>query len=179
MDKVAAEQQFTDLYEREVDAIFRYTLLRVSSREEAMDITHDVFSSLWAKLQLGEEVREGRAFLYTSARNRIIDWYRKHKPLSLESLGGGNEEDGPLPFDPVDPLAETRVQLSAEAEEVLTAIASLPPQYQESVYLRFVEEYTPQEIAQILGSSPNIISIRISRGLTELRKRLIPPNEIL
>ena len=171
MDIGTKTQQFSDFYEREVDALFHYVALRVGNRDEVMDIVQETFSTLWEKTVRGGTIHAHRAFLYASARNRIIDWYRKKKSLSLEHITEG--EDGEtLPFEPIDTLAQSRIILSAEAEQVLTLITALPPQYRDAIYLRLVEEMLPQEIAQVLGMSAGTVSVRITRGLALLREQL-------
>ncbi len=62
--------------------------------------------------------------------------------------------------------------LSSEAEWVKGAMKSLEPIYREVVYLRYVEELTPKEIAEILGETANVISVRINRGVGLLREKL-------
>lgn len=171
MDISSKTQQFSDFYEREVDGLFRYISFRVKSRQESMDIAQETFCSLWEKFATGTHIISLRAFLYASARNKIIDWYRKKKPLSLESITEGEEGDI-LPFEPVDSLAESRIVLSAEAQTVLKIIESLPAHYRDALYLRLVEEMTPKEIAQILKVSAGTISVRITRGLALIRKEL-------
>jgi RNA polymerase sigma factor (sigma-70 family) len=49
-------------------------------------------------------------------------------------------------------------------------IRELDPPYQQVIYLRFVEGLPPREIAEILKESPNTVSVRISRGLLQLKK---------
>lgn len=171
MDIPSKQQQFSDFYEREVDGLFRYISFRVKSRQESMDITQETFCSVWEKIATGAAIISLRAFLYASARNKIIDWYRKKKPLSLESITEGEDGDI-LPFEPVDALAESRIVLSSEARAVLTLIEKLPTPYRDALYLRLVEEMTPKEIAQVLKVSAGTISVRITRGLAVIRKEL-------
>lgn len=171
MDISTKTQQFSDFYEREVDGLFRYVSLRVGRRDEVIDIVQDTFSALWEKMVRGDTIHTPRALLYASARNKIIDWYRRKKPLSLEQMAEG-EEGEELPFDPVDTLAEARMVLSAEAARVLDLIGTLPPQYRDAIYLRLIEEMLPQEIAQVLGITAGTASVRITRGLALLRERL-------
>lgn len=174
METPTRKEEFSTFYEREVDSLFRYVTLRVSSRDEAMDIVQETFCSLWEKFSLGETITNMRAFLYASVRNRIIDWYRKKKPLSLEQIPrkDGSDEDDDLPFDPIDMLAESTIVYSAEAREVLEIISKLPLSYREAVYLRVVEEFMPSEIAETLGISAGATSVRITRGLALIRKEL-------
>ena len=88
MDNTSLKALFTEIYDKESDAIFRFCVTRVSSREQALDLTQDTFVRLWRSLIQGQEIRNPRAFLFTVAHRLIIDWYRKKKPMPFEELGG-------------------------------------------------------------------------------------------
>ena len=69
-------------------------------------------------------------------------------------------------------VAREDVEIEAEAEYLIRKISELDEPYQNAVYLRCVEELKPREIAEILNESANVISVRISRGLEQLRSML-------
>jgi RNA polymerase sigma-70 factor, ECF subfamily len=159
---------FGEVYEKESDAIFRFCLLRTSDREMALDFTQDTFMRFWNSLLLEKDIKNHRTFLFTIARNIIIDWYRKKKPFSLETMME-NASEGRSSFALV---ALDNVETSAEADFLIRKIRELPEPYSNAVYLRCVEELKPREISEILGESANVISVRISRGLEQLRNML-------
>ena len=159
---------FGEVYEKESDAIFRFCLLRTSDREMALDFTQDTFMRFWNSLLQEKDIKNHRTFLFTIARNIIIDWYRKKKPYSLESLMEAAQE-GRSSFVLA---ALDNVETSAEAEFLINKIRELPEPYSNAVYLRCVEELKPREISEILGESANVISVRISRGREQLRNML-------
>ena len=159
------EKFFVDIYNSESDAVFRFCILRTSDREVAIDLTQDTFMRFWKYLSVEKEVKNYRALLFTIARNIIIDWYRKKKAFSLEALVDNTEDNRPS----LTLVAPDNVETIAEAEFMIRKIGELPELYATSVYLRCVEELKPREIAQILGEPPNVISVRISRGLEQLR----------
>ncbi len=161
------KKEFTDLYYAESDAIFRYCLLRTSEREVARDMTQDTFMRVWDVLWKKKEIRNLRAFLFTVARNLIIDWYRKKKPQSLEALAEHEEVDV---FIPIEDNIQGKIEMETEARYFMSKIRELESSYQHVVYLRFVEGLSPQEIAEILGESVNTVSVRTHRGLEKLRK---------
>jgi len=163
------KQQFTKIYEEEVDAVFRYTLSRVADREEVLDIVQETFSKFWQSLSGDVLIKHPRPFIFTVARNKIIDWYRKKKPQSLEAMSE-NEDDSP--FQIPDEKIYEDIKLSAEASIILKAINKLSSSYREVIYWRFVEDLTPSEIAEILNITPNAVSVRINRGVEELRNNL-------
>jgi len=158
---------FTSLYKGESDAIFRYCLIRTSHREVALDLVQDTFSRFWTVLNRGENIANHRAFLYTVARNLIIDWYRKKKPDSLDGLAEENNIDA-LIMGEDDHRQD--IEMETEARFLLDKISELEAQYQQPVFLRFVEGLKPGEIAQIMNVSVNVASVRISRGIDRLRK---------
>ncbi|MDE2188782.1 MAG: RNA polymerase sigma factor, partial [Patescibacteria group bacterium] len=88
-----SKKTFTAAYEDESDAIFRFCLLRVSDRDQALDLTQETFVRLWQSLTLGHEMTNMRAFLFTVAHRLIIDWYRKKKSVSLENLSSGDDDE--------------------------------------------------------------------------------------
>jgi len=165
--KKETSEKFSEVYENESDAIFRFCLVRVSNREQALDITQETFLRLWQSLRGNKEIQNNRAFLFTIANHLIIDWYRKKKSMSLEGM---MYRDGELEYDPVDESTVDGLGLEAEGRYLLRAISKLAPNHKDPVYLRFVEDLTPGEIGKILWISANAASVRITRGLEELRK---------
>lgn len=169
-DKV--KEQFITLYNAEADAVFRFCLLRTKSRETALDLTQDTFSRLWDSLLKKVVIQNGRAFIFTIARNLLIDYYRKPKPILESEMENKNEEDAENKFFniPAKGTSVVDLELGAEGRYLLDKLADLPADYKEVVYLRFVEDLKPQEIAEVLGESANTISVRINRGLDKLRE---------
>lgn len=174
MEKISSvKEQFAEVYSREADAVFRFCLLRTSDRDIALDFTQDTFMRFWGVLISDKHIQNARTFLFTIARNIIIDWYRKKKSLSLEAIVEGVGEDK----SSFTAIAREDVEIEAEAAYLIRKIAELEEPYQHAVYLRCVEELKPREIAEILGESANVISVRISRGLQKLRTLLHVENE--
>lgn len=163
-------KRFTELYERESGRLFRFCFIRVSDREKALDITQESFTRLWSSILAGKQAGPEHAtpFLYRVAKNLIIDWYRRVKSLSLEGLTGDEETQ----FDPPDHKSAAMMELSSDAKRALESLSELESQFREVLYFRFVEDLPPKEIAEILGLNANIVSVRLTRGLAELRKVL-------
>jgi RNA polymerase sigma-70 factor (ECF subfamily) len=161
---------FEKAYAENTDALFRFVLYRVSDKEQAVDIVEDTYVHFWQTLKKGE-VKEPRALLYRIARNLVIDWYRKKKSVPMQMFPSENSEEGEIYMDMFagDLVGVDQI---LEAKMAIEKIASLEPIYREAVYLRFVEELTPKEIAEILGISTNVISVRINRGINLLKTKL-------
>jgi RNA polymerase sigma-70 factor (ECF subfamily) len=162
------KKEFEHIYEENADALFRFIRFRVSDRQQAIDIAQESFIKFW-QVFTEQEVKEERAFLFKIARNLVIDWYRKSKSVPMQNFSGevGDEEVSLDMFSSNIVSAET----SSEVEIAKKEIAGLEPIYREAVYLRYVEELTPKEIAEILGESTNVISVRINRGVALLQSK--------
>ncbi len=160
------QDRFAALYSKEADAVFRFCFLRTSDREVALDLAQETFMRFWSALQRGEVIYE-RALLFTIARNQIIDWYRKKKTTSLDALAEEDLQEA----DPPEPNTNRAdLETGAEARFLLEKIRLLNPSYRQVIYLRFVEGLGPKEIAQIIGDSVGSISVRINRGLKQLKQ---------
>lgn len=166
------KQHFIDVYNAESDAVFRYCFFRTSDREIALDITQETFMRYWDTMKNGAEaIRHDRALLFTIARRLVIDWYRKKKTVSLEAKAEEYDSD---PFEVADESSSNTIEMDIEARHVIEKIKELDETYRHVIYLRFVEDMKPQEIADVLEVSANVVSVRINRGLKELRKIINP-----
>ncbi len=110
------------------------------------------------------------AWLFTIARNLVLDWHRRKKPESFESLRG-REEDAPA-FDVRDEKSATPLEsvLSNEQREgVHTSLGKISAVYREVLVLRFQEEMQLEEIAGVLSTPVSTVKSRLYRGLEALR----------
>lgn len=165
------QSTFEAIYKKESDVIFRFCLLRVSNREQALDIVQETFLRLWKQMQEDTEILNERALLFTIVRHLIIDWYRKKKSFSLDAMAFNSYEGKEGGFDVLDESTTiVNQELGVEGRYLIDQINNLEPTYREPIYLRYVEDLSPPEIGKILGITPNAASVRINRGLVELRK---------
>jgi RNA polymerase sigma-70 factor, ECF subfamily len=158
------EKEFLKSFDKNNDAIFRFLLFRVYDRELAKDLTQDTFAKAWQYISDGNNVENIKTFLYTIARNLVIDYSRKKKSLSLEKL----MEKGFAPH--ID--EKEKLNMAIYLEKIIEAIASVPKKYAEVLHLRFIDDLGPKEISHILKESQNVVSVRINRGVKELKEVL-------
>jgi RNA polymerase sigma-70 factor (ECF subfamily) len=136
----------------------------------AIDLVQDVFAKYWDCLTKGMSISNDRAFIFTIARNRIIDWYRKRKTISLEGLAVNEDNEQIEEFFIVEDNAKGALEMDSEGRFLISKIRDLPATSQQALYLRYVEGMSPKEIGTILNIKENAVSVRIHRGLEELRK---------
>lgn len=154
-------EKFSAAYDEYKDAIFRHCYFHTFDRERAKDLLQETFVKTWEYLAAGNDVDNVRAFLYKVATNLVINAARKKKEQSLDAL----QEQG---FDPAgsddvagrDYIAETRV---------IEHLGKIEEPYRSAVTMRYIEGLSPTEIAEITGENANAVSVRINRGLKQLR----------
>jgi RNA polymerase sigma-70 factor (ECF subfamily) len=160
------QRRFTACYEAKADAVFSFCLVRVSDREQALDLTQETFTRMWRAVAKGTEIRNDNAFLYTVARHLIIDWYRKKKTVSLEGIADPESAES---YEPSDGKDNGDAEMGAESRYLLSKLREVSLRNRQAVYLRFVDGLSPPEIGKALGITSNTASVRVSRGLGELR----------
>lgn len=167
------EQSFRQAFEKHSDELFRHASLRLSDRDRALELTQECFLRAWQYASRGEEIREIRPFLFRTLRHLIIDEYRKHKSYSLDEMLEGDEGgqvEQHIPRDDTDALEAAMDRF--DGARALEAIQSLPDLYREVLFLRYAQSLLIPEIAQAVGESENVVSVRIHRGLKKLRTLL-------
>ena len=157
-------EQFTKAYDELSDAIFRHCWFRIGDRERAKDLMQETFTKSWQYISRGEKVDNLKAFLYRVANNLIIDEYRKKKELSLDNLMVEGFEPG---FDD-----RRKNEQEIDARFILGVVNRLDEKYREAVLMRYIDDLSPKEIAEVTGESENNISVRIHRGLSQLKELL-------
>lgn len=165
MDK----NKFSEFYDQNINKVFRFVSLRVDSAETAQDLTSLAFLKLWQK-QSDITISNPKAFLFQIARNQIIDFYRQKnkKPLSLDKLGELAD------FQVARPTFVQHIELDLEMERIKKALQNINPLYADIIIWRYVDDFSNQEIAQILKKKEGNVRVLIHRAIESLKKQLNP-----
>ncbi len=160
------------LYDRHVEAIYRYVYYRVRDDAEAEDLTSDVFMRALKAMPRYEPRQAFLAWLYRIARNAVIDRARRgNRQVSYEDA-----LEHPTPDQIVVP--DEQVLAHSDNETLRGALAKLTPLQQEVIVLRFLEGYSTEEIAKIVGKREGTVRGIQFRAIGTLRQ-LIPSREAL
>lgn len=167
-DAVKGESSaFGLLYDHYHPKIYRFVMVKVSRREEAEDLTHQVFLHAWQNIKTYRH--QGFPFgswLYRIARNQVIDHYRtKRSNLAFEEI------DYDIPAS--DSNANERVEQNITLDAVRTAIATLKPEYQDVIMMRFVEDMSLKETAAAMQKSEGAVKLLQHRALKQLQAILV------
>jgi RNA polymerase sigma-70 factor (ECF subfamily) len=167
-------EAFGVLYDRYVDAVYRYVFYRVRNEAEAEDVTSDVFMRALRAIPKYEPRQAFLAWLYRIARNAVIDRSRRQSARQQVSF-----EDA-LAHPNADQVVNPDAGLLAgsDASVVRVAMQQLTPLQQEILVLRYVEGYDTKTISKLVGKRDGTIRGIEFRALSALRA-LIPSREAL
>lgn len=154
---------FDELYEYYLPRIFGYVYNRTGSKEISEDVTSQTFMKAMLKIKTFEyKGYTFGAWLYRIAHNNLVDYYRKNNKNEI--------------FDEQKFAVQSESEEEAEKSErqriILEALSHLPEQYQEVLSLKFFEELTNEEIAEIVGCKKETLAVKVSRSLKAFKKVL-------
>ena len=157
------------LYDRYQPQIYRFVAIKVSHREEAEDLTHQVFLHAWTHVHTYEDFGfPFSSWLYRIARNKVIDHYRTKKDH--------------VPIDDIDPeqfatsaSGDADLDATFTLERVQGAVARLKPEYQDVIIMRFVEDLSLKETAHALLKTEGAVKLMQHRAIKQLKTLLQKP----
>jgi len=164
MDRLIEQYQFR---------LFRYLLHLTGSQERA----EDFFQETWLRVLERGHQYDGKwrfeAWLFAIARNLVLDWHRRKKPQSLESLAGPDEDAAAFDLQdeksasPLEQVMRTEVRTGVQL-----SLQRVPAIYREVLVLRFQEEMQLDEIAGVTGAPISTVKSRLYRGLDALKSAM-------
>ena len=160
-------EAFGKIYDLYAARIYRFVFFKVSSAEEAQDITADVFLKAWQYLleESGRDVRHLGALLYSIARNRVIDLYRSRS--MKETLPLAESGDDEMLPDTRRLMDQTEAKL--DVEMLAKHLRSLKDEYREVLIMKYMDELSASEIGKYLDKPPGTVRVLLHRATNALR----------
>jgi RNA polymerase sigma factor (sigma-70 family) len=175
---VQQNELIRDTVKKERGRLLDFIRKRVSSEEDAEDILQDVFFELVETYRLMKPVEKVASWMFTVARNKIIDRYRKKKTLSLENQIGTTTDDEGESLNFAELLEDYSNSADGELirniiiEALEEALSELPKEQRDVFIQHEVEDRSFQEISEQTGVSVNTLLSRKRYAVLYLRKRL-------
>lgn len=162
------EKSLEVLIQRYLKPIYGFAYRHTGSVQEAEDIAQEVFVKIWRNLKKFDQEKKFKTWIFTIAKNAIIDFLKKKKAIPFSDSEDLNldmiTDSFPLP----DEISEQE-----EKREILTrAIKKLSPKYRAILSFSHNNHFTFREIAESLGEPLNTVKSRYRRGLVILKKIL-------
>lgn len=160
------EDAFAALYDRDAISLFRVAFAMLGSRQDAEDAVQEVFVSLVRARPRLARIDDLRSYLFASVRNAAIKLGASRKTASLSVRVSSERE--PIDLDVAAPNGARAIDIDRSAS-LEHALARLPPEQREVVSLKLDGSLTFQQIAALLGISPNTAAGRYRYALQKLR----------
>jgi RNA polymerase sigma-70 factor (ECF subfamily) len=149
--------------------LLRYLLFLTGKRE----VAEDLFQETWIRVLLRGGQYNGKArfdtWLFTIARNLVIDLSRKRTMASLDEMSEANGDDRPFEIAMDAPSPLEQFESREDRAEVGEVLLKLDSTYREVLVLRFYEELSLEEIAGVTRAPLSTVKSRLYRGLAALK----------
>lgn len=151
------DNEFLKIYDQYYDMIYRYILVRVNSKWDAEDITGEVFKKAFEHFKSINS--NTKAWLFSIARNSVIDFYRKNRNKNVElqdifSTDHPPMEDGFIQADELNCLKKSLSCLDEEELELIT--------------MRYFADLKFREIEAVIGKQSDYLRVKVSRTVKKL-----------
>jgi RNA polymerase sigma-70 factor (ECF subfamily) len=155
------QSAFATLYEMHVERVYRHVRYQVMDGHDAEDITQEVFIKAWKSIHKYKPTGAPFvAWLIVVARNAVTDYFRSKKDVRL--LDDINEPGGGT-----DPVAGVEAEFGRD--QVRGALLKLHGDKRSVLMMRFIDDFSYEEIGRALGKSEGAVRVIQHRALRELR----------
>lgn len=161
------------VYTLYVNDMFIYGKYLGFEREVIKDAIHDVFVKITEKSEVLDGVSSMKYYLFKALKNRLLDIYTKeHRNVDINEASLKNE----LPFVidvNVEKLMineEKKAKIKSEVEEMLSILS---PRQREIIYLKYVQDYDYEEIANLMQITVHSCRKLVSKAIVTLRERFV------
>jgi RNA polymerase sigma-70 factor (ECF subfamily) len=160
----AEEEQMHALLRRFQIPLLQFATRITGDRERARDVVQETFMKFQRNGALSQK-SEPATWLFRVCRNGALNVCRKEKRLTYldEKFLESHEDDQPMPYE--------HIEQDEAAEFLLRIVATLPPRQQEVLQLKFQNDLSYQQIAEITKTNANNVGVLIHTALKTLRQR--------
>lgn len=176
-----SNRAFDILLERNQSRLFSYILFVVRDREQANDLFQETFVKIITKLQEGKYTTTGKfgAWIMRIAHNVIMDWYRSKRSDKTVEQGNDNDLSKFSPADLLDLNVENRYVNDQVMSDVKKIMNLLPATQREVVFMRFYQDLSFKEIAELTNVSINTALGRMRYAILNMRRIAKAHNVVL
>jgi len=161
-------------YDEHFEGVYRYVICRVENdHAEAEEIVGDVFFQAFRDLSGWDGRRSPRPWLLGIARHRVLDFYRRkgRRPVLELAFSRFDEEFARRLFDiEKGELPDAELERTEMARVVELVLSELPPDYEQVLRLRYIQDRRVKEVAEELGATPKAAEARLFRARNAFRE---------
>jgi len=166
-------KKFSKIFDQQINKIYRFIYLKVSSAEIAQDLSSETFLRGWkAYNKTKNEIENPQAFLYQIARNLVIDFYRKREKTKTISIEEYLETDN-FNVNNITNSIEEKIMLVSDIDSIKTALGKLKDDYQNVIIWHYLDDLSISETAKLLDKTEENTRVLLHRALKALREKLV------
>lgn len=162
-------EAFRNIYFKYYPHLAQYAQRLTTDKEIIKDAIHDLFVKLWNQKEHLANVLVVKPYLLVSLRHTLLNAFDKNKRTKTSEL------DDKLSFEMVFSVESDYIKSethSLKAQQIIDALNQLTPRQKEVIYLRFYEEMSYEQIAEMMGITVKGTYKLFARGLEALRSIL-------
>jgi RNA polymerase sigma-70 factor (ECF subfamily) len=163
---------FIKTYDLYADDIHRFVYFKIGGKpEEANDLTSIIFLKAWDYLRQNKlrDAKTLRALLYKIARTSIVDYYRQHQNQKTVSI---DDEEHPVEITDDSQDLLQRLSVNSDLELIRKKLPELKIEYREVIVMRYINDLSLDEIADITGKKKVNVRVLLFRALKALRESI-------
>lgn len=159
--KLGSTECFNTVFKDFVDPLYQYCYFRLSSADDAEDLVEEIFAKVLRNMNNFDDTKSSlKTWIYTIARNTLIDFLRSNSDASLQI--DEDYQDDSMEID-------NQANSALNAENLKSALTYLSESERELVEMRFISDLSYDEIAAITGKNAGALRVSLSRTLNKLK----------
>lgn len=165
------EKAFEILLKRYLRSVYNFIYHFVLVRQDAEDITQEVFVRVWKNLKKFNQRQSFKVWLFKIAKNTTIDFLKRKKVLSFSEFENKKDKKSLITkLQELNSLQNTFLERVETSNLISSAMMTLSYKNRKVLFLRYYNNFTFQEIAKLLGESINTVKSRCRRAIMNLKK---------
>ncbi|MEA4962522.1 RNA polymerase sigma factor [Lutispora sp.] len=165
---------YAELIERYKNKVYSTAYSYTRDYEEAKDLTQEIFIKVYNNLSGFQNKAQFSTYLYRVAVNRCIDWTRRKRPKTISMLTCQDDENVDI-YDFIadyDSNPEEILLRQENMDFIRREVSNLPEIYSTVMIMYYFQEFSPQEISDILGVPRKTIDTRLFRARNLIKERI-------
>ncbi len=164
---------FPLLMKNSLKSVYRFAYQFTHEEASAEDITQDTFIKAWKHLGRFDPKKKWRTWIFAIAKNTAYDYLKKKKSLPFSAF---EDAEGNSPIEAIDDenlLPDALFEKKEIAEEMGRALRRISIVNREVLTLKYLEDFSLEEISEILEEPYNTVKSRHARALKSLKKAIL------
>lgn len=160
---------FEEFFHEHFHSVYHFVYFMVGNKSDAEDLTQEIFIKIANHFHIANEIEAKHAWVFTIARRTVIDYIRKKKTKKYLLFWKSRLPEDIDFIDPSESPPETQLMKRELYDQLYQLLNHLPEKMRTVLYLRYIRGMSVPEVAEILHTSHNNVSVIQNRALSKLR----------